>query len=135
MTGENVWLGGDHVQEETSRIVVPEPVVQIEIADTKATLFWAYDSEEDAIVISRLQDAFTDDQFEHVGHAQVMDNRVTNVPRTVMEKYEGFDFGEQLHFVTTQEYAANDMCMVLPEDVARDLFGDEFSGLFGGGDE
>lgn len=133
---ETVWLGTNRIWDETNRIILPESISKIGIADTDAVVFWAYDTEEEAVVISRLQDEFMEnDRFQPRANAQVSEQRVMRVPRVVMDDYTGFDNGEQLHFIATVEYAEKDMTLVLPPDVARHWFDDEFEGLFDGGDE
>ena len=132
MSADKFWLGMTSIQQQVNRVALPESVLQMGVADTDAAVFWAYDTEEDVVLLSRLRDEFTEnDRFTHLGDAQVTESRVAAVPQEVMDEYSGFDFGEQLYFVTTTEYAEKDMCMVLPEDMAQDRF-DGFDDLRGG---
>lgn len=121
MGKDQVWLGANQIQDDTHRVVLPEKVLRLGIADMEATLFWAYDTEEDAVVISHFQDYFTkNSRFETVGESTVSGQRTVDVPQQVMRQYPGFDHGERLHFVTISDQAEKDRCMVLPVDVAQD---------------
>lgn len=127
----HVWIGANPIWVNMNRVALPRKVFELDVADTEAPLFWAYDTEEDLVVISRLRDEFTEnDRFTHLGDVKVHANREVAVPQEVMEEYTGFDFGDPLHFVTTPELTEKKMCMVVPESVARDRF-DGFDDLSG----
>lgn len=131
MGKDQVWLGANQIQDDTHRVVLPENVLRLGIADMEATLFWAYDTEEDAVVISHFQDYFTkSSRFETVGESTVSGQKTVDVPQQVMSEYPGFDHGERLHFVTISNQSGKDRCMVLPVDVAPDRFDDAVDGMF-----
>lgn len=132
MARDQVWLGANQIQDDTNRVVLPEKVFKLGVADLDAALFWAYNREVDAVVISWLQDEFTHkDRFETIGDSMVSRRGMMVVPEQVMNQYPGFDNGERLHFVTISDQAEKDRCMVLPEDVAQDRFDDDFDRFSG----
>lgn len=133
---DQVWLGANRIEGERNRVVLPENVFKLGVADLDAALFWAYNTEIDAIVISWLQDEFTHkDRFEIIDDSMVSERGMAVVPRQVMSQYPGFDNGERLHFVTISNQADEDRCMVLPTEVARDRFDVAGDGLFSGDEE
>ena len=136
MARDQVWLGANQIQDDMNKVVLPETVFKLGIADTEAALFWAYDAENEAIVISWLQDEFTQkSRFETIDDSTVSEHGVAVVPRQVMSQYSEFESGKRLHFVTISNQAEKDRCMVLPTELAQDRFDDAVDGLFSGGEE
>lgn len=133
---DQVWLGANQIENERNRVVIPENVFKLGVANVDAALFWAYNTEIDAIVISWLQDEFThEDRFEIIDDSMVSKYGTVVVPRQVMSQYPGFENGERLHFVTISNQADRDRCMVLPTEVARDRFDAAVDGLFSSDEE
>jgi len=128
MSENSYWLGREPIHEEVNRVQVPEMVVEAGIAVTDAMLFWAFDTEQDAVVISQGSNEFEDDRFNYRGNSKLRDPRVAAVPQGVMDEHPDFSSGEKLHFVTTDYYLEKNACMVLPDEVARDRFGTLFQG-------
>ena len=133
---DQVWLGANQIEDERNRVVIPENVFKLGVANVDAALFWAYNTEIDAIVISWLQDEFThEDRFEIIDDSMVSKYGTVVVPRQVMSQYPEFENGERLHFVTISNQADRDRCMVLPTEVARDRFDAAVDGLFSSDEE
>jgi hypothetical protein len=131
MATDHVWLGAGQIREERNRVDLPKKVFKLGIASIDAALFWAYDTEEDAIVISRFRDEFAQkSRFETIGDSTVSGQRMVAVPRQVMNQYTGFDRSERLHFMTHSNQAEKDRCTVHPTEVAQDRFDDTFDGMF-----
>ena len=128
MSENSYWLGREPIHEEVNRVQVPKMVVEAGIAVTDALLFWAFDTEQDAVVISQGSNEFEDDRFEYRDNSQVADTGVATVPRRIMDEHPDFDPGEKLHFVTTDYYLEKNICMVVSDDVARDRFEMLFQG-------
>lgn len=136
MARDQVWLGANQIQDDMNKVLLPETVFKLGIADTEAALFWAYDAENEAVVISRLQDELTHKgRFETIGDSTVSEDRVVAVPQQVMSQYPEFESGERLHFVTISNQAEKDRCLVLPTELAQDRFDDAVDGLVSGGEE
>lgn len=132
MSDARYWLGTNPIHEEESRVTLPKQLVELGLASVDAAVFWGYDAEEDAVVLSRRREEFADgDRFTFVEEEQVGVDRVTSIPLPLMEGYQGvevvdesraFEYGERLHFATTADLAAADACMALSRDAAADRF-------------
>lgn len=113
-------------------MALPKQLMEFGLATVDAAVFWAYDPEEEVVVLSQHRDTFAEtDRYTFVEEEQVGVNRVVSVPMPLMEDYQGveivdesraFEYGEQLHFATTADFAPDDICMVLPHRAAADRF-------------
>lgn len=138
--GENhFWLGMNPVLPDNNRITIPEQLTQSEIIATNDTLFWGVLENENRFVISRFKQPF--DHLREQGvdirrltSRRVQNNRVTIIPKEFFPDYEGaqsgatavrsdlqFNYGETLHFITSDALYRNGMCYVLNDKDGRTM--------------
>lgn len=110
------FLDSAQIQGEFNRITIPEPVFELEIAETKSSLAWAHDTRNGSIAISQSEYGFAEDErFALLGNSWVMVNRATTVPDIMRIEYFGFEPGTLLHFVTNDELVGERICWVGPD--------------------
>ena len=107
-------FGTSELQSDTNRLIVPRQLEAVEVVQQGESVFWAYSSAKQAVVVSNRRDLFEEENFEILGQTTVGDNRVTPVSQ---EALNVLNTGI-LYFILSPELGS-EMCMVVGEDEAQ----------------
>lgn len=120
-------LGEAYIQEDTRMIPVPQPAVNMELVKLGGEVFWGHDESTGRVAISQLYDPFEagDGGFRFVTSSQIDDERMLQIPDTVMDLWEDVTVGDHLNFVTADALQERSQCLVLTDDQTDELLGEE----------
>lgn len=127
---KRIWLGHSTIYD-LNRVVVPDPVVDWNLVAVDERVFWAVD-DADAVYLSKHRTPFAnDEEFTLVGDTTLGTSRGVTVPAALfadaspaVREVPVFERGETVGFVATDAELRENTCRVLPNDVARETFGD-----------
>lgn len=119
MEGPDYRFGTSELGSDTDRVTVPEQLEAVGLAEQGESMFWAYSSVKQAVVVSNRRDLFENESFEVLGQTIVGENRVTQMSQEALN----FLNADTLYFIMSPELGS-DMCMVLDEDTAQARYQD-----------
>lgn len=130
MTDEQwYWLGHTQTGDDTNRIPLPASIQELEIAEADDQLVWGYDTEHDAVTIFQDPEAIDDDsRFRRYSQSRIHENMVIPIPEDALKEHSWVGCGMQLHLVASSAMVGESRCLLLPEDDARDRFGEMIGG-------
>lgn len=144
---ERMWLGNNSVLPNYNRITLPQMALKSELVARAESLNWGAIKNEDRVVVSRFKKSFSKLKerrkvdIKRFTSQSVGENAVAIIPKQFFPDYEGkakwsqsvgealqFNYGETLHFMTTNVLARFGLCYVLNDEDARDMVNEFFGG-------
>lgn len=110
-------------QPVSNGIIVPEAVVKCGLVEPEGRLFWAVDTLNDAVFVSRYPDRFlSNDRFTFVGESTVGGQRFTRPPKQLYPDCADevdlhvpvLDAEKGVRFEITEWLLERDICRVVP---------------------
>jgi hypothetical protein len=127
-------LGGASVSTNTREVPVPQKAVNLELVKQGGEVYWGVREADGAVIASQLYDPIEDDPGVRFLTSTVVgeDSRRLPVPDAVFDHWDeetgggvAVSGGDRLEFVTSDELAAAEQLLVLPEWQVEDVLGDE----------
>lgn len=109
--------------DEENRITFPPVVERLGIVTTGADVVWAYDHEEDAIVVSQEQEVFeANERYDVLERSQLRRSHISVYPLAILEEYEYWEKGDHVYFIATEAEVQNDIVRIITEDRFEERF-------------
>ncbi|NHN59598.1 MULTISPECIES: hypothetical protein [Halorussus] len=125
-------LGGASVSGDSREVPVPQQAVNMELVKSGGEVYWGVREADDAAVVSQLYDPLEDDPDVRFLASTAIDDdsRQLRVPDAVFDHWDdaygggtAVVGGDRLEFWTTDDLAANEQLLVLPEWQVEDVTG------------
>lgn len=142
---EHYWLGTNSVLPNNNRVTVPTQVRDSNLVQPNEELFWGAFKHENRILVSRFKRSFSTFRNDVYGDIvrftsrSVQDTGTAIIPAALFDDYEGkakwaqpidqdlrFDYGETLHFLTTDKLYRYGLCYVLNDEDGRDMVDENY---------
>jgi len=126
-------LGGASVSGDSQELPVPQQAVNMELVKQGGEVYWGVREEDGAVVASQPYDPVEDDPGIRFLTSTVIgdDSRQLRIPDAVFDHWDdlvesgsGVVGGDRLEFVTSDELAADEQMLVLPEWQVEDVVGE-----------
>jgi hypothetical protein len=126
-------LGGASVSGDSQELPVPQQAVNMELVKQGGEVYWGVREADGAVVASQLYDPVEDDPGIRFLTSTVIgdDSRQLRIPDAVFDHWDdivesgsGVVGGDRLEFVTSDELAADEQLLVLPEWQVEDVVGE-----------
>lgn len=120
-------LGEAHIQEDTRMVPVPQPAINMELVKLSGEVFWGHSEETGYVAASELYDPFEAGEggFEFVTSSKIDDERMLQIPDAVMDLWADVTVGDHLNFVTADQFQERSQFLVLTDEQADELLGEE----------
>ncbi|WP_115865172.1 hypothetical protein [Halorussus litoreus] len=127
-------LGSASVSGDSRELPVPQKAVNLELVKSGGEVYWAVRETDGAVVASQLYDPLEDaPNVRFVTSTAIADDsRQLRVPDAVFDHWDdvygggtAVVGGDELAFATSDELAANEQMLVLPEWQVDDVLGEE----------
>lgn len=127
-------LGGASVSKNTREVPVPQKAVNLELVKQGGEAYWGVRETDGAVVVSQLYDPIQDDPDVRFLTSTTVgeDSRQLDVPDAVYDHWDevygggtAVSGGDRLEFATSDDLAADEQMLVLPEWQVEDVVGEE----------
>ncbi|WP_135853021.1 hypothetical protein [Halorussus salinus] len=126
-------LGDASVSANTREVPVPQKAVNLELVKQGGEVYWGVREKDGAVVASQLYDPIQNDPGVRFLTSTVIDDdsRQLPVPDAVSDHWNeeaggvSVSGGDRLEFVTSDELAADEQLLVLPDWQVEAVLGDE----------
>jgi hypothetical protein len=117
-------LGGASVSKNTREVPLPQKAINLELVKSGGEAYWGVREADGAVLVSQLYDPLNDDPGVRFLTSTVVDDdsRQLRVPDAVFDHWDdvagggtAVSGGDRLEFATSDELAADEQLLVLPE--------------------